>query len=137
MMRMLAPLSATIALVAVGATVLRGWAWHTYRQELEDNGAPRRALAVLAAFGPWFFALGLALPAAFIAAAFVAALFAAAHAASPLFALAGICICFAGSAMKFILVTRAGYNQGFALTHTPVRGSGFAGPAVKPGWSTP
>ena len=41
------------------------------------------------------------------------------------------------AALKFILVTRAGFNQGFALNHTPVRGSGIAGPAVKPGWSMP
>jgi phenylacetyl-CoA:acceptor oxidoreductase subunit 2 len=37
--------------------------------------------------------------------------------------------------LKLILVTRAGYNQGFALAHTPIRGSGIAGPAVKPGWT--
>jgi phenylacetyl-CoA:acceptor oxidoreductase subunit 2 len=42
----------------------------------------------------------------------------------------------AGGLLKFILVTRAAFNQGFALTHTPVRGSGIAGPPVKPGWST-
>jgi phenylacetyl-CoA:acceptor oxidoreductase subunit 2 len=34
-------------------------------------------------------------------------------------------------------VTRAGFNQGFSLSHTPVRGSGVAGPAVKPGWVLP
>jgi hypothetical protein len=34
-------------------------------------------------------------------------------------------------------VTRAGYNQGFALEHTPVRGSGAAGSGVKPGWAFP
>ena len=48
---------------------------------------------------------------------------------------AGLSIMAAGSGLKFILVTRASFNQGFALTHTPVRGSGHAGGAVKPGWS--
>jgi phenylacetyl-CoA:acceptor oxidoreductase subunit 2 len=52
-----------------------------------------------------------------------------------LFALAGSTALIAGWAFKLILVTRAGFNQGFALTHTPVRGVGAAGPAVKPGWS--
>jgi phenylacetyl-CoA:acceptor oxidoreductase subunit 2 len=52
-----------------------------------------------------------------------------------LFAIAGVCIAAAGAFLKFILVTRAGFNQGFALVHTPVRGAGIAGPAVKPGWS--
>ena len=33
-------------------------------------------------------------------------------------------------------VTRAGYNQGYALRHTPTRGEGAIGPAVKPGWKT-
>jgi phenylacetyl-CoA:acceptor oxidoreductase subunit 2 len=37
--------------------------------------------------------------------------------------------------LKYVLVTRAGFNQGFALARTPVRGWGAAGPAVKPGWS--
>ena len=27
-----------------------------------------------------------------------------------------------GAAFKFMLITRAGFNQGFALTHLPVRG---------------
>jgi phenylacetyl-CoA:acceptor oxidoreductase subunit 2 len=52
-----------------------------------------------------------------------------------LFAIAGVCITATGAALKFIVVTRAGFNQGFALVHTPVRGAGIAGPAVKPGWS--
>jgi len=55
-------------------------------------------------------------------------------AAAPLFAVAGLCVTVSGAVLKFILVTRAGFNQGFALNHTPVRGSGIAGPPVKPGW---
>jgi phenylacetyl-CoA:acceptor oxidoreductase subunit 2 len=54
-----------------------------------------------------------------------------------LFSIAGACIAVTGAALKFVVVTRAGFNQGFALMHTPVRGSGIAGPAVKPGWSMP
>ena len=54
-----------------------------------------------------------------------------------LFALGGCSAFAAGWAWKFILVTRAGYNQGFALKHTPVRGAGIAGPPVKPGWILP
>jgi hypothetical protein len=69
-------------------------------------------------------------PVALIALAFVAS-----SAAPMLFVLGGLCICAAGAALKFVLVTHAGWNQGFALTHTPSRGSGTARPAVKPGWS--
>jgi len=61
--------------------------------------------------------------------------FLSAAAAHAMFALAGAAIAATGAALKLILVTRAGYNQGFALAHTPIRGSGIAGPAVKPGWT--
>jgi len=36
--------------------------------------------------------------------------------------IAGLAAAAAGSAMKFALVTRASFNQGFALAHLPVRG---------------
>ena len=48
-------------------------------------------------------------------------------AGAALFALAGLSVFATGWAIKFILITRAAYNQGFALPHTPVRGSGAAG----------
>jgi phenylacetyl-CoA:acceptor oxidoreductase subunit 2 len=37
-------------------------------------------------------------------------------------ALAGLAAAFAGAYLKFTLVTRAGFNQGFVLAHLPVRG---------------
>ena len=37
-------------------------------------------------------------------------------------ALAGACAAWAGASLKFTLVTRASYNQGFALSKMPVRG---------------
>ena len=36
--------------------------------------------------------------------------------------LAGLLAALGGAAFKFMLITRAGFNQGFALTHLPVRG---------------
>jgi phenylacetyl-CoA:acceptor oxidoreductase subunit 2 len=36
--------------------------------------------------------------------------------------IAGFAAAFAGAYLKFTLVTRAGFNQGFALAHLPVRG---------------
>jgi len=85
---------------------------------------------VLDAFQLPFLIVGLIAPVVLIAAGLVMS-----GAAAALFALAGLCALIAGSALKFILVTRAGFNQGFALRHTPTRGSGAPGPAVKPGWS--
>jgi phenylacetyl-CoA:acceptor oxidoreductase subunit 1 len=115
---------ATVLLAAV-----RSWAWRSYRSTLGIEGAPVRALAVLDRHRPIFFVVGLALPVVLIAAGFVA---------TPIepfvFAVAGICAAVGGGALKFILITRAGFNQGFALKHTPVRGAGAPGPAIKPGW---
>jgi phenylacetyl-CoA:acceptor oxidoreductase subunit 2 len=119
-----------IAAAAVVLAALRALAWRNYRGALDRTGAPTRALVVLATFAPWFFIFGLALPVLSVVAGVVAA-----NAAPYLFAFAGASMVAAGAALKFILVTRAGYNQGFALSHTPMRGSGRPGPAVKPGWT--
>ena len=125
------PLTEAAAAAAVILAALRSWTWRSYLAALGAEGAPTRTFAMFDAFRPWFFLIGLAVPAALIALGFFAA-----NATAMAFALAGLCIAFAGSALKLILVTRAGFNQGFALEHTPVRGAGIAGPAVKPGWST-
>jgi len=58
-------------------------------------------------------------------------------AGAALFAFAGLSVFATGWAIKFILITRAAYNEGFALPHTPIRGTGVPGPAVKPGWTSP
>lgn len=126
----LQPLAKTVAVIAVILAMLRSGIWRSYLAALKIRGAPTGALAVLYGYRPWFFAIGLALPLVLIVAGC-----AVATAAAPLFAMAGLCITAAGVAFKLILVTRAAFNQGFALVHTPVRGSGYAGPAVKPGWS--
>jgi phenylacetyl-CoA:acceptor oxidoreductase subunit 1 len=126
----LARLTEPTTVAALLLTVLRAWAWRTYVNALEIEGAPRRALEALDAFSPWFFVLGVTLPLTLIVVAFLTA-----TGPQLLFAAAGFSVLAAGAALKLVLVTRAGYNQGFALIHTPVRGSGVAGPPVKPGWS--
>jgi Fe-S-cluster-containing dehydrogenase component/DMSO reductase anchor subunit len=126
----LTQLADELAVAAVALALLRALAWRTYLTVLTNEGAPTRALAQFDAYKPWFLAAGVVLPAALIVIGL-----AAKAAAAPLFAIAGFSIMAAGAVLKFILVTRASFNQGFALTHTPVRGSGHAGAAVKPGWS--
>ena len=37
--------------------------------------------------------------------------------------------------MKFVVIARAAFNQGFALPLTPVRGVGVPGAGDKPGWN--
>jgi len=118
------------ALVALAAT--RAWTWRRYFNALESDGAPTRTLEIFTACRGWFFVAGLLIPAALVAVGLVLPV-----ADAALFALAGLSVLGTGSAIKFILITRAAYNQGFALPHTPIRGSGVPGPAVKPGWTLP
>ena len=119
-----------LALVVLAAT--RSWTWRRYFNALVSDGVPTRTLEIFTACRGWFFAGGLVLPVVLVA---VGLMLTAAGAA--LFALAGLSVFATGWAIKFILITRAAYNQGFALPHTPIRGSGVPGPAVKPGWTLP
>jgi phenylacetyl-CoA:acceptor oxidoreductase subunit 1 len=120
------------AAAAVILAAARETAWHSYLAALRRDGAPTRTLEVLSGLRPWFIVLGLIVPLWLIAFAFFAA-----NLAPALFALAGLCMVAAGWWLKFTIIRRAAYNQGFALTHTPVRGVGSAGPAIKPGWTLP
>ena len=85
--------------------------WAAYRQRLAA-----RAQAALAAPGRALVWGGTALPLALIALA------AAGVAAGASLALAGAVAAASGAWVKFALVTRAGFNQGFALARLPVRG---------------
>jgi len=120
----------TVAAVVVLLAAVRSWAWRGYQAALAAEGAPSRAVEVLDAFRPAFFLVGLAVPTALIIAGYFAA-----SAAVYLFALGGLCVLLSGAALKFMLVVRVGFNQGFALVHTPARGSGVAGPPIRPGWT--
>ncbi len=129
------PLAAAAKPVAIALAVLalvRIWTWWRYLGALESGGAPTRTLEIFSACRMWFFAGGHVLPLALAAIGLIVP-----AAAVPLFALAGFSVFTTGWAIKFILITRAAYNQGFALPYTPIRGSGAPGPAVKPGWSSP
>ena len=54
--------------------------------------------------------------------------------AQPGFVLGGLLTFAGGWVFKFALITRAAYNQGFAILHTPARGAGTPGVGAKPGW---
>lgn len=128
----LAPLTRGTAVAVVALAAIRTLAWIAYRGALARGGAPVKALAVLDHYKPWLLIGGLAVPAIGVVAGMLVQ-----NLAEPLFVLAGVAAAAAGLGFKFVLITRAGYNQGFALPHTPVRGTGHAGPAVKPGWVLP
>jgi phenylacetyl-CoA:acceptor oxidoreductase subunit 1 len=128
----LAPFGGPAAAAMAILVALRAGLWSAYLAALRRSGAPTRSLEILNGLRPWLLGFGLIVPVALAVFGF-----AAPTAQAVLFALGGLSAFAAGWALKFVLVTRAGYNQGFALQHTPVRGAGVAGPAVKPGWLMP
>jgi phenylacetyl-CoA:acceptor oxidoreductase subunit 2 len=126
------PLVMPVAVALVVLLAARGLSWLAYSTALRKAGAPIRTVEILDFYRPWFRAFALVLPVVAIVVGFIFT------ATAPLtFAFGGLCAFASGWALKFIIVTWAGYNQGFALNHTPVRGSGAAGPLVKPGWFLP
>lgn len=109
-----------LVLGLVGVLVLaRAVAWRVYRKRLASCAAPR-ALAALDAAGRWLPYAGAALPLALLALVASGAL--GTVPAAPWLVVAGLAALAPGVAFKVALVTRAGFNQGFALAHLPVRG---------------
>jgi phenylacetyl-CoA:acceptor oxidoreductase subunit 1 len=125
------PIADAVAIAVVLLAAAHGWTWRLYVRSLETRGAPTRTLEVLEGMRTWIHSLGLALPAALILVGFIPSM----DSRLP-FALGGLIAFAAGWLLKFMLVTRAGWNQGFALERIP-RGRGIAGQSIKPGWSLP
>lgn len=113
--------SVTAPLLTFAAAVLlaRAWVWRVYRRRL-DGRVPARALAALDAAGRWLWLAGSALPLLLLA--LVASGSLGSAIVAPALGVAGIAATIAGAWLKFTLITRAGFNQGFALAHLPVRG---------------
>jgi phenylacetyl-CoA:acceptor oxidoreductase subunit 2 len=126
----LAPLAHSTAAATVVLAAVRALAWVAYRSALTRDGAPTKALAVLDGYRSRLLIGGLIVPTVGVIVGMLIT-----DLTGPFFLVAGVAAAAAGLGFKFLLITRAGYNQGFALPHTPVRGTGHAGPAVKPGWT--
>jgi phenylacetyl-CoA:acceptor oxidoreductase subunit 2 len=118
------------AIIVVLLATARHWFWHVYVHSLNTKGAPRRTLEVLRSTQTRMSVFGLALPCVCILAGFIPGI-----GTTFAFALGGLSAAAAGWLLKFRLVTRAGYNQGFALSHIPARGSGAVARAIQPGWA--
>jgi len=58
-------------------------------------------------------------------------------AANALALVAGIAAVGAGWFLKYTIVARAAFNQGFALPALPIRGAGARVAGTKPGWEKP
>ena len=118
-------------LVLLLLMLLGRWlAWRRYLAGLTSAGAPVKALAALNEATPMINGLGHYAAAVLAVAALVTGDF------GPwLGALAGAAAIAGGWRLKFVVVARAAFNQGFALPLTPVRGVGAPGPGDKPGWN--
>lgn len=99
------------------ALVARGLAWSIYRGSVAKSAA-HPALVALDRAGKILIQFGTIAPLALL----LLGLFAADIARIALL-LAGVGALATGWQCKFVLITRAAYNQGFALPHLPVRGT--------------
>jgi phenylacetyl-CoA:acceptor oxidoreductase subunit 2 len=99
------------------ALVARGLAWSIYRGSVAKSAA-RPALAALDRAGKILIQFGTIAPLALLLLGLLAA-----DTARIALLLAGVGALAAGWQFKFVLITRAAYNQGFALPHLPVRGT--------------
>lgn len=118
------------ALAAAGFILLlsRVLAWRAYLNQLAAARAPTGTLRVYARLDKPLLIAGHVVPGLLLVAA--------ALGASPWFgALGGVLAALAGWALKYVIITKAAYTQGFALPTLPVRGRGTPQPGTRPGWS--
>jgi phenylacetyl-CoA:acceptor oxidoreductase subunit 2 len=99
------------------ALIARALAWSIYRGGAAKS-AVRPALAVLDRAGKLLIQFGTIAPLALLLAAWLLP-----EVARIALLLAGAAALATGWQFKFVLITRAAYNQGFALPHLPVRGT--------------
>lgn len=109
----------------------RGLAWYAYRSGLQHEGAPTRALAALSRIELSFSMLGNWAPLVLL---FIALASSSANLVFWLGVISALATLWSGWLFKVVLITRAAFNQGFALPRTAVRGTGSGGPAARPGW---
>ncbi len=119
-----------LAGVLLGALILRRVAWTLYFKALEKNGLPQKAMDVMRPFGAKFEMVGQLAPEILV----VAGIFYG-NVLSVFAVLAGLVALTTGWWLKFTIVARAAYNQGYALPVLPVRGQGEVKPGIKPGWT--
>jgi phenylacetyl-CoA:acceptor oxidoreductase subunit 2 len=119
------PLFLVVVLILLGVRML---AWRGYYNALKNN-APEGTVAALRRVRLPFFLLGDLVPMLLILTALLTG-----SLVTVLDVIALVLMVLAGWLLKFIIVTRAGFFQGYAMVHTPARGAGTPGPGTKPGW---
>jgi Fe-S-cluster-containing dehydrogenase component len=119
---------AILSSVFVLFLALRMLAWRLYRNAI-DTAAPVETIKVLKSLNAWFMLFGHLVPIMLIAVGYVLVDYSV-----YLGVAAGALALGAGWVLKYQLITRASYNQGYAITRTPERGRGGDGAGGKPGW---
>ncbi|MCW9045408.1 MAG: phenylacetyl-CoA:acceptor oxidoreductase, partial [Alphaproteobacteria bacterium] len=128
-MSIVRPVILALLLISI---VSRVFTWRIYLRDLQESGAPKKALNALEkADGPITF-IGNILPVLLLLvsqlvpeSAVIAAL------------VSGILAFATGWYLKFVIINKAAFNQGFAIPFSPARGGGKPGPGTKPGWRAP
>ncbi|MFN0304230.1 MAG: 4Fe-4S dicluster domain-containing protein [Burkholderiales bacterium] len=111
--------SVMIAGTGLVLTILNAALFHRYRSTARQEGIPPLARRALDDLAPVVHSTGHALPALLFFVALVAPIDPA-----TLLPLAGFSVLAGGFWWKFVIVTRASFQQGFALPNAPQRGSG-------------
>jgi phenylacetyl-CoA:acceptor oxidoreductase subunit 2 len=127
----LTPVGDRVALLLAPATIVARWyVWTIYRRGITRRGAPTGALKALAAIDTPLLIFGTITPLCLL----LAALFLT-NVATPLALVAGAAALGAGWTIKDVIVTRAAFNQGFALPHLPRLAAAGKETGARPGWS--
>ena len=121
-----AALLKTTALALLILVLIRYFAWYSYRKRLGQSGAPTKAFSALDSG-----LLNLSLKPQLAVLAFAAAGFVFPALLVP----GGLLAVVSGWVFKFTLITKAAFNQGYAIEQMPVRGAGNSAPGIKPGWT--
>ena len=110
------------AAVAALLAIVTGVLWIAYRFGARRRGIPPLARREINRVSPFITAIGHALP--LIAFALLAQRAAAGYSVTTLLLVAGVGVVLGGAAWKFTVITRAAFQQGFAMPWLPRRGSG-------------
>jgi phenylacetyl-CoA:acceptor oxidoreductase subunit 2 len=111
--------SGAVMMLAAVLVLVRLGVWMLYRRGVDASLVPR-ARAALDIAGRRLLIVGSILPVLLLGLG--AGFTSGGTTQLTLAAIGGVCAAFAGAAMKYTLVTRASFNQGFALAKIPVRG---------------
>ncbi len=106
--------------------LIRYLVWYRYRKCLGQTGAPTKTFEELDGG-----ILNLSLKTQLV----VMGIIAAGLAMPAMLAAGGLLALLSGWVFKFVLITRASFDQGFAVEQMPLRGAGDGAPGIKPGWT--